>query len=184
MRIVGPKSCSTFVSTLTPNLKDSVIVSLFVPNRYERVSQTSYLSPLTRNAMNPLCVIRAMLLYTLESSFKRTRTLSARTVASSVVCGGWSHSSGHSEKFRCGYFAEISAREMPLLQVASWSSRRSGQICTSVLLETEPMDGKAFIAVWMVRVIGEMRMRLGTAEILICLEASCPTSVKGGSRWR
>ena len=124
-RMVGPNSCCAFVSTLTPNLKESASVSSSVPNRYERVSQTSCRSPLTRNAMNPLCVMRTILLYTFESSFKRRLTFSARIVAASTLCGGWSHSSGDCERLRYGNFADISAREMPLLQMALWASRRS-----------------------------------------------------------
>ena len=44
------------------------------------------------------------------------------------------------------------------------------------------MDGKAFRAVWMVRVMGEITMRSGMAESWILLAASNPASVKGGSR--
>ena len=38
------------------------------------------------------------------------------------------------------------------------------------------------MAVWIARVMGEIRMRWGTGEILICAEASRPEFVKGGSR--
>jgi len=80
-----PQFLCVYIDTYSKQLH---LCLLITPNRYERVSQTSYRSPLTRNAINPRCVIRAILLYVFNNSFRRCLTASVRAVASSIVCGG------------------------------------------------------------------------------------------------
>lgn len=71
-----------------------------------------------------------------------------------------------------------------MLQIASWASRRSGQTWTFVVAgNAVTMDGKAFMAVWMVRVMGEMRIRSRVVGRVICLVVACPAGVRAGSRW-
>lgn len=78
----------------------------------------------------------------------------------------------------------MAARDRPLLQIASWASRRSGQIWTGVLKGVVLRRvGKALRAVWMVRVMGDMRIRSG---VLFCgrviwLVVEWPRGVRGAS---
>lgn len=57
-------------------------------------------------------------------------------------------------------------------------------MCRKISGEELKIEGKAFVAVWMVRVMGEKRIRSGVVPPgrVICAVVVWPSGVRGGSR--